>query len=121
LYYNNQIKNSANKIKSIWDIVKTNSGKAQASVKTFDFNSENGSKKDVKKIANTFNKFFLSVAENLNNVQPRIDEALKLLHETYKGSITEMKIIPVMEAEVISIVTCMRFPWFNNVSTATMG
>jgi hypothetical protein len=108
LYYNNQIKNSANKIKTIWDIVKTNSGKAQASVKTFDFNSENGSKKDVKKIANTFNKFFLSVAENLNNVQPRIDEALKLLHETYKGSITEMKIIPVTEAEIISIIRSLK-------------
>jgi hypothetical protein len=47
LYYINQIKNFANKTKTIWDFVKNNSGKAKASVKTFDLNSENGNKKDV--------------------------------------------------------------------------
>jgi hypothetical protein len=78
---------------------------------------ENGNKNDVTKTASTYNKCFLSVAENLNNVQPRIDDALKLLQETYTGSIREMKIIPVTEAEIISIIRSLK----NKNSTGYNG
>jgi hypothetical protein len=43
---------------------------------------------------------FLSIAESLNIDHPKIDYALKLLHETHIGSIREMKIISVTEAEI---------------------
>jgi hypothetical protein len=46
---------------------------------------------------------------------PKIDDALKLLHETYIGSVTEMKIIPVTETEIISIIRSLK-----NKKKATM-
>jgi hypothetical protein len=39
----------------------------------------------------------------LNIDHPKIDDALKLLKETYTGSITEMKVIPVTEIEISKI------------------
>jgi hypothetical protein len=50
----------------------------------------------------------LSIAENLNTDHPKIDDALKLLKETYTGSITEIKIIPVTEIEVINIIRSLK-------------
>jgi hypothetical protein len=55
----------------------------------------------------------LLIAENLNIDHPKTDDALKLLQDTYTGSITEMKIIPVTETEIISIIRSLK----NNNST----
>jgi hypothetical protein len=50
----------------------------------------------------------LLIAESLNIDHSKIDDALKLLHETYTGSITEMKIIPIKEREIISIIRSLK-------------
>jgi hypothetical protein len=50
----------------------------------------------------------LSITECLNIDHPKIDDALTLLHETYIGSITEMKTIPVTEAEITSIIRSLK-------------
>jgi hypothetical protein len=39
---------------------------------------------------------------------PKTDDALKLLKETYTGSNTEMKIIPITEIEIISIIRSLK-------------
>jgi hypothetical protein len=50
----------------------------------------------------------LSIAESLNIDHPKINDALKLLHETHIGSVTEMKIIPVTETEITSIIRSFK-------------
>jgi hypothetical protein len=50
----------------------------------------------------------LSTAENLNIDHPKTDDALKLLKETHTGSVTEMKIIPITETEIISIIRSLK-------------
>jgi hypothetical protein len=51
-------KNSANKVKTIWDIIKNNTGKSQISERISELRSDNGNIKDTKEIAHTFNTFF---------------------------------------------------------------
>jgi hypothetical protein len=61
--------------------------------------------------------FFLSIAESLNIDHPKIDDAIKLLHETHMGSVTEMKTIPVTQTEITSIIRSLK----NKNSTGYNG
>jgi hypothetical protein len=58
LHYYTQTKNSANKVKTIRDIIKNNTGQSQILERISELSSDNGNIKDAKEIANTFNKFF---------------------------------------------------------------
>jgi hypothetical protein len=58
LLYNTQIKYSVNKVKTIWDVIKKNTGRTQISENIFDLSSDSGNTKDVKEIAYNFNNFF---------------------------------------------------------------
>jgi hypothetical protein len=85
-------------------IIKDNTGKIQTLDRISELNFENGNIQSAKEIACTFNKFFLSTAENLNTDHQNIGEAIKLLNETYICNITEIKITPVTQPEIISII-----------------
>jgi hypothetical protein len=62
--HNNQKKISTNKVKTIWNIFKTNTGKIQATDKITEINLETRNIKDPNEVAYAFNKFFLSILEN---------------------------------------------------------
>jgi hypothetical protein len=66
LHYNTQIKNSVNKVKTICNIIKKNTGRTHISENIFDLSSDSRNTKDVNEIAYTFNKFFLSIPESCN-------------------------------------------------------
>lgn len=57
-------KKSISKVKTIWNIIKTSTGKTQATDKIAEIKLETRNIKDPKEIACAFNKFFQSVLEN---------------------------------------------------------
>jgi adenylyl- and sulfurtransferase ThiI len=66
-YYNRQVLNSSNKIKTVWDITKSVTGKLTKvdTIQKLKVNGEVMSKRQ--DIADSVNSFFLSVAENNTN------------------------------------------------------
>lgn len=102
LCYNTQTKNSTNKIKTKWSIIKNNTSKTGTIERISELNLENKNIKDAKEIACAL-KFFLSVAENLNTDHLQTGKAIKLLKDIYIDNTKKMKIIPVTEAEKIRL------------------
>jgi hypothetical protein len=66
LKFANKINKSLNKNKAIWDIVKLETNKTRNTDKTITLNIEGTPVSNHKDIANEFNKYFLSIAKNIN-------------------------------------------------------
>ena len=63
-----KIKQSSNKNKTIWDIVKLKNNKAGNNERINYLNVEGNIIKNRHEIVNTFNKYFLSTAKNINPI-----------------------------------------------------
>jgi hypothetical protein len=66
LKYDSRIQNSSNKTKTIWDIVKLETSKGTNNQNICTLNVDGKLIRNKQEIADTFNKYFLSVAENMN-------------------------------------------------------
>jgi hypothetical protein len=60
--------------------------------------------KDAKNVANAFNKFFLTIAEKLNMQQVEKSDAISFLKGAFPGNFPSLKIIPITEDEIKSII-----------------
>jgi len=99
-YFHNQIAVSSNKIKTAWKIIKDNSGIPQENNIITKINCDNRTLSNTKDTANAFNKYYTQIAAKLGTENGDSNKALKLLRNTKFGNITQMKIIPVTEAEI---------------------
>jgi hypothetical protein len=66
LKYDTKIQNSSNKNKTIWDIAKLETSKCINNENICTLNVDGKLIRNKQEIADTFNKHFLSVAENMN-------------------------------------------------------
>jgi hypothetical protein len=66
LKYDNKMKKSNNKNKTIWDIVKSETNKGTNNEKIYTLNVDGKWIKEMQMIAETFNNYFLSVFRNNN-------------------------------------------------------
>jgi hypothetical protein len=64
--------------------------------------------KDPKNVANAFNKFFLTNAEKLNMQQVEKSDAISFLKDAFPGNFPSIKIIPITEAEIKSIIHSLK-------------
>jgi hypothetical protein len=64
--------------------------------------------KDPTIVANACNKFFLTVTEKLNLQKPEKGDAISFLIDSFPGNFPSIKIIPITEAEIKSIVCSLK-------------
>ena len=90
LHYSNQILRSNNKSKTIWDIVKAQTGRKKM-IDEMSILDDNGSLTyNKQKIANSFNDYFSSIAENLlqshqdNSKEKLTNSTYNIQHQTYQ-------------------------------------
>jgi len=79
-YFNNIICNSENKIKSTWKIINDQKGKYKYRPYMQFLKTDNMKISNQEVIANTFNNYFLSVADQLNNENIGYDNKMKPTH-----------------------------------------
>ncbi|GFG31276.1 hypothetical protein Cfor_12842 [Coptotermes formosanus] len=108
LYYNKQVELSSNRLKTTWKIIKETTGKTQSPDNNFEINSDTSMLTNINEISNAFNSYFVNIAENLNNKLIDVDKALQSLKKSYPENISEMKVIPVTEIEVIEIIKSFK-------------
>jgi hypothetical protein len=104
-------------VKTTWKIIKDTTGKTQSSDTNIEINSGADLLTNVNEIANTFNSYFVNIAEDLNNKFIDIGKALQALKKSYPENTAEMKVIPVTEIEVIDIIKSFK----NNNSSGYDG
>ncbi|GFG36078.1 hypothetical protein Cfor_09207 [Coptotermes formosanus] len=107
LYYNKQIELSSNRVKTTWKILKETTGKTQSHNNNKEINSDAGTL-NINEIANALNSYFVNIAENLNNKLIDVDKTLQLLKKSYPENVSEMKVIPVTEIEVIDTIKSLK-------------
>ena len=99
-----QIAASSNKVKTAWNIIKNNSGNPHYNDTINKINCENRLLKDSIEIADAFNEYYISTTTNLNIKHSNIGKASKLLNNFKLKNAVHMKTIPVIEAEIISVI-----------------
>ena len=72
LNYADKIKKSLNKNKNIWDIVNLETNKTGNTEKINTLNLDGNSISDRQEIANTFNKYLLTIAKSINTKQSEL-------------------------------------------------
>ena len=98
LYYNNKISNSNNKIKITWDIIKKETCKNHTNKGTQLINIEGNLITNQQSIANSFNNYFLTVADRITNnirndkISLNCNNALYYLYRNFKLPCSNMKI-----------------------------
>lgn len=91
-----------------WEIIKVSTGKSQLYVSVTKINSEAGLITDTTELVNIFNKFFIKMAENLNNKYFNLHRALQLLEKSNVNEVLAMQLIPVSDIEVISTIAFLK-------------
>jgi hypothetical protein len=64
--------------------------------------------KDPKIMANAFNNFFLTVTEKLNVQKFQKANVISFLKDSFPGNFPSIKIIPITEAEIKSIIRSLK-------------
>jgi hypothetical protein len=83
LYYNTLIKTSVSKIKTMWNIIRENTGKIQDLNGIAEINLENEIAEDSREVAYAFNKYFLSTVETLSLNHSNRSMAVTLLRKIW--------------------------------------
>jgi hypothetical protein len=111
LYNNKLITNSNNKIKTMWNIVKTDTQKASKD-EVPPLNVDGNVVEDYQSIANIFNTYFTTVTDKMSannsvniNVSSNDANPLSYLHQVYTKQFPSMKLAPVSTKEIRQIVT----------------
>jgi len=115
LHYAEKIKQSSNKNKTIWDIVKLENNKAGNNERINYLNVEGNIIKNRQEIVNIFNKYFLSTAKNINpilsnhsNYNPNNTTALHYLLQAFKTPFPNFHFKHISTKEVENIIKSIK-------------
>ena len=64
--------------------------------------------KDPKNVANAFNNFFITIAEKLNIQKIEKGDAISILKDLFPRNFFSIKIIPITESKIKSIVHSLK-------------
>jgi hypothetical protein len=110
IYYSNLISSSDKKVKTTWKIVEKEIGTKKDSRECV---PKNFKLRDIKinpnKAAQTFNKHFILLAENLNAKTTNVNPAMTYLYKYYTNAFPDMNVVPVTEPELISVINKIKF------------
>ena len=59
-------------------------------------------------VANAFNNFFITITEKFNIQQVEKGDAMSLLKDSFPGNFSSIKIIPISEAQIKSIIHSLK-------------
>jgi hypothetical protein len=107
-HYSRVIARSSNKVKTTWNIIRKETGKLHPTEQIPSLVVGNEKLKEPKSMANAFNNYFLTVAEKLNVQKFEKGDAISLLKESFPGIFPSIKIIPITEAEIKSIIRSLK-------------
>jgi hypothetical protein len=114
LYYNSKISKSNNKIKTIWDIIKTETCKNHTNKGTQLINIDGNLINNQQEIANHFNNYFLTVADRItsniknDNISLNHNNPINYLYKIFKLSFSNTKIKYTMPKEIEKIITSLK-------------
>jgi hypothetical protein len=110
IYYSNLISSSDKKVKTTWKIVEKEIGTKKDSRERLPKNFKlRDNKINPNKAAQTFNKHFISLAENLNAKTTNVNPAMTYLYKYYTNAFPAMNVVPVTELELISVINKIKF------------
>ena len=107
-FFQKQVALSSNKIRTAWNIIKRNTGKCYNENTITKINYRNVPLKNSSEIANAFNNYYTNIIANLKIRKGDMSKAFKMLNNLKLRNKTQMKIIPVMEAEVLNIIKTLK-------------
>lgn len=108
IYFNEIILNSNNKIKTTWNIIKKECGKFRSKEEIYTLVTNNSKTSDTTEIANIFNKYFLSITDNLNITQNNNNNAIDFLKVSVPTNFPNIQIFPTNPREIITIIKQLK-------------
>lgn len=118
-YFSKQIEKNKNSSKSLWDCINNICGKLKPKTKIDSITLENGTIiNDKKEIANSFNKYFTEVGENLARNIPDInysDSTQSLENSIYLEPTNEKEILTIIEN-----LKCKKSPGIDGIRSETL-
>jgi hypothetical protein len=115
LNYAERIKQSSNKNKTIWDIVKLENNKVGNNDRINYLNFEGNTIKNRQEIVNTFNKYFLSIAKNVNpiltnhsNQYPDDTTPIHYLLQAFKSPFPNFHLKHISTKEMENIIKSLK-------------
>jgi len=107
-YFNKQIVNSNNKMKTIWDITRLLTGIRARNDDVHQLNTHNNSNHDFQTMPDFINNFFLSIIGKNHNVSDKNDNFAAYLHLTYNGPYPNMKYQYTSTKEIEKIISTQK-------------
>jgi hypothetical protein len=108
-YYNKQVPNSNNKMKTIWDIIKLVTGKSTTDDVLYELNINGIVFSDCQDIAGSFNNYFLSVVANKSSSTLKVNNnPLDYLQEAFHCPFPSIKDHAVTSAEITKIIESLK-------------
>ena len=115
LNYVDKIKKSLNKNKTIWDIVKLEANKTRSTEKVNTLNIDGNLISNHQAIVNVFNKYFLSIAKNINTIQSEHSShnsdtttPFHYLLQSLKNPFTNINLQSLLTKEVENIIKSLK-------------
>jgi hypothetical protein len=100
---NKRISSSDNKSKVMWDIIKEELGTRKKEAKNIEITRNGLSIQDPNEIANSFNNYYVNIAENILSTSPVSNTTVDSINTTKYNS-NSMFLTPTMETEVTDII-----------------
>jgi hypothetical protein len=88
-----------------WKIINKEAGKRQAPENITELHVGKNKVTDTREVVEVLNKYFITVAENLEMRNVNKNEAMKLLDTLKFDNFPELRLIPTTEAEIKNILS----------------
>jgi hypothetical protein len=110
IHYNKEILESNNKVKTVWKIVKKETGKYSTEEMTQSIKINDNATQNPKLLANTFNIYFLTIIERMNNDTATLttEDATKYLAEEIPKTFPNTHLMPTTVKEIKSIINSLE-------------
>jgi hypothetical protein len=110
MHYNKQILESNNKAKAVWKIVKKETGKHSTEEVTPSIKINDNAIQNPKLLANTFNIYFLTIIERMNNNTTTLttEDATKYLTEAIPKTFPNINLMPTTVNKIKSIINSLE-------------
>ena len=119
-YYNSLLLSSDNKVKTTWKIVEMETGSKKDRRARLPTNFKyRDDKINLEEAAQTFNKHFISIAENLNMNKANVNSAMSYLNKYFTEAFPTMNLLPVTEPEIISIINNLKLTYSSGYDGIT--
>lgn len=107
MYYEKKIAVSGNKIKTIWDIVKEETGRTRKEQEQIALRVDDALVTDGLSVANLFNKYFISVTDSMG-LSGSVNNALEYLKLAFTNNFRYMNMSLTSPKEITSIIKSLK-------------